>query len=97
MNKQGDWASRGVCRERPELFAVPDARVSVRGVEIREGPSARIQRERAAVQMCWRCPVWRECREWALQDSGQVETVCGGLTPKQLREERARTVMAVVA
>lgn len=95
------WQARAACRERPELFAVPDPVTGPGGMELREGPKARRARERAAVQVCWECPVWRECREWALRDRGQQETVCGGLTPRQLRQERQRSrglgVSSVVA
>lgn len=88
------WQGRAACRRRPELFAVPDSVPGPGGVELREGAKARARRERAAVQVCWECPVWRECREWAVRARDQVDTVCGGLTPKQLRQMRKRVVAA---
>lgn len=78
------WAGVDVpCQEEPLLFSAPDP-VEFETVEQRKG------RERAAVQLCWQCPVWRQCREWALGSVDQVSTVCGGLTPAQLRVERKR-------
>lgn len=76
------------CRKSPELFAVPDAP----DLTAPETAKERRVRERAAVRLCSECPVWRQCREWALGDVGQVGTVCGGLTPAQLRVERRRRV-----
>lgn len=77
----GDWQDQAKCRERPDLFAPPDTAV-------REGARARVRREREAVKICWECPVWRQCQQWALEDVGQQHTVCGGLTPRELRRLR---------
>lgn len=77
------------CQERPELFSAPDPVVLWRDQEARETPKERAKRERAAIQLCWDCAVWRQCREWALSEPEQVFMVCGGLTPRQLRAARA--------
>lgn len=78
------------CQRQPELFDAPDAGELWPGVELKETSQRRRERERAAVQLCWECPAWRRCREWAIRAEDQVVTVCGGLTPAQLRVERRR-------
>lgn len=85
---------RTPCQEQPRLFAAPDGAPLWGGMERRETVSERRKRERAAVQLCWGCSVWRECREWAVRSDEQTATVCGGLTPTELKEERrARRVV----
>lgn len=88
---------RTPCVKAPELFAVPDLGPWWPGAPEREETSGqRLRRERAAVQLCWECPVWERCREWALASEDQQDTVCGGMTPRELRKERKERRAAAV-
>lgn len=78
------------CQKDPKLFSAPEPKRLWSDLTAPETAQERRERERAAVQLCWQCPVWRQCREWALGAVDQVSTVCGGLTPAQLRNERKR-------
>lgn len=82
------------CQRSPRLFAVPDSVVLWRDEELSERAADRVRRERAAVQLCWECPLMRECREWALGADDQTLTVCGGMTPRELRVARRARVAA---
>lgn len=69
-----DWRDRAACRdEDPELFfPVSDV-----------GPGARQATEAKAV--CGRCPVRRECLDYAL-DNGLDYGIFGGTTERERRE-----------
>lgn len=69
-----EWTHRAACRdEDPELF-FPVSEV---------GPGARQVEQAKAV--CARCPVQRECLEFAL-DNGLGDGVFGGLTGDERRK-----------
>lgn len=49
-------------------------------------------RNSEAVKICRECPVWKQCREWALE-SGEPHGTWGGLTSNQrarIRNRRAK-------
>jgi hypothetical protein len=45
-------------------------------------PTARA-RQQAALEVCQRCPVLAECREWALSGRHLLGTIVGGMTPDE--------------
>ena len=49
-------------------------------------PTARA-RQQAALEVCQRCPVLAECREWALSGRHLLGTIVGGMTPDERRRE----------
>ena len=53
-----------------------------------------LQWEREALSICANCPVWRECREWALHEYSCDEDVVGGLTGNQRRQIRRGRIPA---
>ena len=59
-------------------------------------PSQHRKQIAAAVEVCQRCPVLSECRDWALTTPDPaVDHVAGGLTPWQrrtIRRERLRVI-----
>jgi WhiB family redox-sensing transcriptional regulator len=68
-----DWRDRAACRdEDPELFFP----ISIGGPSLRQIAQAK--------QICARCPVRRECLDWALA-TGQDAGVWGGLAPAERR------------
>jgi WhiB family transcriptional regulator, redox-sensing transcriptional regulator len=74
------WMEDAVCREPgvdPELFFP----VSESGAGVRQVAAARA--------VCARCPVQRQCREWALQ-AGEPAGIWGGTTPEERRLLRGR-------
>jgi WhiB family redox-sensing transcriptional regulator len=75
-----DWQQRGACRDSGDaLFFAP----------VGERPTTRARREAAAKAICARCPVRRECLDWAL--TGQEPYgIWGGTNP----EERAAIIAA---
>lgn len=79
-----EWAQRAACaHEDPELFFPLSS----------TGPALR--QERAAKRVCLRCPVIRQCLDWAI-DSGQVHGVWGGTSERE-RAELRRTAALVDA
>jgi WhiB family transcriptional regulator, redox-sensing transcriptional regulator len=74
------WMEDAACREPgvdPELFFP----VSEFGLGVRQVAAARA--------VCARCPVQRECRDWALQ-AGEPAGIWGGTTPEERRLLRRR-------
>jgi WhiB family transcriptional regulator, redox-sensing transcriptional regulator len=74
------WMEDAACREPgvdPELFFP----VSESGPGVRQVAAARA--------VCARCPVQRECRDWALQ-AGEPAGIWGGTTPEERRLLRSR-------
>ncbi len=72
------WPSRAACLGAdPELF-----------FPIGESGPALLQIEEAK-QVCARCPVRRECLQWAL-DTGQQSGVWGGLSESERRAQGRR-------
>ena len=68
-----DWRTRAVCRdEDPELF-----------FPIGSGEPA-LRQEKAAQEVCRRCPVQNECGAWAVE-SHQLSGVWGAMSERQLR------------
>ena len=45
------------------------------------------QPAQAALEVCQRCPVLAECREWALSGRHLLGTIVGGMTPDERRRE----------
>ncbi|SEE52594.1 WhiB family transcriptional regulator, redox-sensing transcriptional regulator [Streptomyces sp. 3213] len=79
-----EWAQRAACaHEDPELFFPLSS----------TGPALR--QELAAKRVCLRCPVTRQCFDWAM-DSGQVHGVWGGTSERE-RAELRRTTALVAA
>jgi WhiB family redox-sensing transcriptional regulator len=73
------WTSFAACRQPdvdPEWF-----------FPVSEGGPAR-REVAAAKSVCARCPVARECLDWALQ-TGEPAGVWGGATPEERRTMRA--------
>jgi WhiB family redox-sensing transcriptional regulator len=71
-----EWRDEAACRdEDPDLF-----------FPIGSGPAAQAQIADAKA-ICARCPVVRECLEWALE-TGQDAGVWGGLTEEERRQLR---------
>jgi len=76
------WMEDAACREPgvdPELFFP----VSESGTAVRQVAAARA--------VCARCPVQRQCREWALQ-AGEPAGIWGGTTPEERRLLRGRVL-----
>ena len=75
-----DWRHRAACRDvDPELF-----------FPIGETGPALLQIEEARV-VCLRCPVRRECLDWALEPgNGVTDGVWGGLSEEERRQLRRR-------
>jgi WhiB family redox-sensing transcriptional regulator len=72
------WQCRAACASAdPDLFIGPD----------RESADARQQREAAALSVCRRCPVRRECALFAVS-RGMGRGVWGGMTEEQVRAAR---------
>ncbi|MBB2914907.1 hypothetical protein FHS43_006219 [Streptosporangium becharense] len=75
------WRERAVCKyvEDPDIFfpAFDDMRGGA-GAERRAYAKPR--------QVCARCPVWRQCRAYAIE-RGERYGMWGGLTPRQIRRE----------
>jgi WhiB family transcriptional regulator, redox-sensing transcriptional regulator len=74
------WMEDAACREPgvdPELFFP----VSESGAAVRQVAAARA--------VCARCPVQRQCRDWALQ-AGEPAGIWGGTTPEERRLVRGR-------
>jgi WhiB family redox-sensing transcriptional regulator len=73
-----DWTSFAACRQPgvdPEwFFPVGDVGPGLREVA-------------AAKAVCARCPVARECLEWALRE-GEAAGIWGGTTPEERRALR---------
>lgn len=89
-----DWAARGLCRQlvaRGE--AEPDLWFPNVGSKPSDGDDA-TGKERAAYQQprtfCARCPVWRECRAYALTNDVK-HGMWGGLSPRERRAVLKRT------
>ncbi|MER7923139.1 MULTISPECIES: WhiB family transcriptional regulator [unclassified Streptomyces] len=79
-----EWAQRAACvDEDPELFFPLSS----------TGPALR--QELAAKRVCLRCPVIRQCLDWAM-GSGQVHGVWGGTSERE-RAELHRTTALVTA
>jgi WhiB family redox-sensing transcriptional regulator len=80
--RDGDWRDEARCRdEDPDLF-----------FPVGSGAPAMLQTERAKA-VCHRCPVMRECRQWALA-TGQEVGVWGGLGEDELRTARRQAARA---
>jgi WhiB family transcriptional regulator, redox-sensing transcriptional regulator len=74
----GGWQVLAACAdEDPDLFIGPD----------RESAAARQEREAAALSVCRRCPVSRECALFAIS-RGMGRGVWGGMTEEQVRAAR---------
>lgn len=74
------WMEDAACREPrvdPELFFP----VTESGPGVRQVAAARA--------VCARCPVQRQCRDWALQ-AGEPAGIWGGTTPEERRLLRGR-------
>lgn len=79
-----DWRHSALCRdEDPELFFPIGT----------SGPAERQIEEGKAV--CRRCPVTRECLQWALE-TGQDAGVWGGMSEDERRALKRRTQRAKV-
>ncbi|MEU9376538.1 WhiB family transcriptional regulator [Streptomyces sp. NPDC048255] len=73
-----DWRHNAVCREEdPELF-FPIGNTGPALMQIQE-----------AKALCCRCPVMKQCLQWALE-SGQDEGVWGGLSEGERRAMKRR-------
>jgi WhiB family transcriptional regulator, redox-sensing transcriptional regulator len=70
--KAEEWKERGLCRETDPEAWFPEY-------------GERAEKDRQAVQVCKACPVWRECRKYAMQtpDPTGGHGTWGGLTEKQ--------------
>ena len=78
MREVYDWRESAACRDQdPELF-FPVSEV---------GPGSEQVRQAKAV--CARCPVQRECLEYAI-DIGLAHGVFGGATPHERRQHTRR-------
>ncbi|MEV4948896.1 WhiB family transcriptional regulator [Streptomyces sp. NPDC053755] len=74
------WRASAACTNvDPDLF-----------FPVGTGAPALIQAEEAK-EVCRRCPVRRECLEWAMDDSRQVTGVWGGLTEDERRSLKRRS------
>ena len=70
-----DWMRQGACRDQdPELFFPT---------------SIKIEAAAEAVRVCASCPVWQQCRAYALA-TPVLQGVWGGLTEGQRRQTRRR-------
>jgi WhiB family redox-sensing transcriptional regulator len=79
----GEWQAAGACVSAdPEIFFP----VSAGGASARQIEQAR--------RVCARCPVRRECLDWAMS-SGEMHGIWGGTTPEDRtrvrRKEAARS------
>ncbi|RBQ21545.1 WhiB family transcriptional regulator [Spongiactinospora rosea] len=76
------WQQRGICwgHEDPDLWfpSVADFK------GYRDAGHAAYSDARV---ICARCPVWRQCREYALE-AGEEDGMWGGLTPRERRAIR---------
>lgn len=71
-----DWMLQGACRDQdPELFFPV---------------SVKLEAAAEAIRVCASCPVWRQCRAYALANPLLVG-VWGGLTEGQRRQIRQHT------
>ncbi|MFJ2158270.1 WhiB family transcriptional regulator [Streptomyces sp. NPDC087856] len=76
-----EWTQRAACaHEDPELFFPLSS----------TGPALR--QELAAKRVCLRCPVIRQCFDWAMR-SGQVHGVWGGTSERERAELRRRIAL----
>lgn len=72
-----EWRLRARCRGMDiAVFYLDD-----------DNPKAQPQRERTAKNICRRCSVIAECRQYAI-NSGEQHGVWGGLTPRELGAAR---------
>ncbi|WP_083849743.1 MULTISPECIES: WhiB family transcriptional regulator [Rhodococcus] len=72
-----EWRLRARCRGMDiAVFYLDD-----------DNPKAQPQRERTAKNICRRCPVITECRQYAIH-FGEQHGVWGGLTPRELGAAR---------
>jgi len=81
--EQVAWMQQASCGEPgvdPELFFP----VGESGPAVRQVAAARA--------VCARCPVQRECRDWALQ-AGEPAGIWGGTTPEERRLLRRRLLL----
>ena len=77
-----DWRAQAVCTEEQDpLFFPPDDDYSE-------------ENTREAKKICWGCPVWEQCREWATENKipygvwgGQSPATRGVKAPKKLPED----------
>ncbi|CAN5430149.1 WhiB family transcriptional regulator [soil metagenome] len=78
MEHVWQWQYDGLCRTlSPNLFFHPD----------RERGSARRRRDENAKQVCFQCPVMRQCRGHALA-AREPYGVWGGMSEHELRTAR---------
>ena len=75
-----NWRARAACRDHYELF---DPSYSGQPEHQIKHP-----RYRQAVEICRGCPVWHECRLWALHNYEDSTGVIGGLAGSQLTRLR---------
>lgn len=66
------WADRGSCVDRPEVFYNDE----------HDSKGHRRQKEKLATDMCDRCPVLAQCRRYAIE-ARELYGVWGGLTEMQ--------------
>lgn len=77
-----DWRGKAVCTaEQDHLFFPPDDDYSE-------------EKTREAKKICWHCPVWEQCLEWATENKipygvwgGQTPAERGVKPPKKLDED----------
>lgn len=75
-----DWMTHAACKTADDrLFFAPDG----------EQAPERIIREEKAKRVCRRCPVMRDCAEYAVE-TWQRAGVWGGLTADEIANERRR-------
>jgi WhiB family redox-sensing transcriptional regulator len=74
----GEWQAAGACLSAdPEIFfPVSGTGASAPQIEL-------------ARQICGRCPVRRECLDWAM-DSGEMHGIWGGTTPEDRTRARRK-------
>lgn len=69
-----DWMQNGLCRQTDFTIFFPEGR----------GAAVHIQTQQAK-RVCNRCPVKRQCLDWALE-TGQHSGVWGGTSPDERRD-----------
>lgn len=67
------WQADALCREYPEISWFPEAG----------------QSSQPAKDVCGRCLVVFECRQWAMEQGSQLQGIWGGLTADDRRKVRS--------
>jgi hypothetical protein len=79
----GPWHERAACKSKGRMFLIPADRSS----QYRNLLPARNQ---TAIAMCFRCPVLKQCEQWAMahQFDPCPHHILAGLTPSQRNVKR---------